>query len=484
MGAALLVVPALTVAWVWAAPRARVRGLLGGGLAMVVAGGAWPLLIALTPASSRPWISGTSDNSIWSLITGYNGLGRLDGQAGGPGGGMGGGGGGGVFGGDTGVLPAPQLRARAGRPAGCSGSRSSPASRWSSPRGCAARDPVTGWILAVGGSALTAAVAFSTASGIFHPYYVSELAPFVAALVGAGVVRFARGDMVARVAGPLAIAGGVITELKVLSDNQRLARWLPPLLVVVGVVSAGALAFGPDARTRNAALATAIATLLIAPATWSVQTLGHATSGTFPAGGPASAAMGGMGGPGGGGGRGGFGGGQGAPPAGGQFGGPPGANGGSSGTAPGGAGGTTPGAGGGGMFGGNSASLTCALAYIKANGGGTLAVSSQSTAAAAIVDSDADIVGIGGFSGRESEVSVSWLADQVRQGNIRWVLADDSGGGDCATTAAPARRPRWPRSPQVGTAVDADGVTLYDLQGASLARSCARARGREGVRER
>ena len=52
---------------------------------------------------------------------------------------------------------------------------------------------MTGWILAVGGSALTAAVAFSFAKGIFHPYYVSELAPFIAALVGAGVARFAAG---------------------------------------------------------------------------------------------------------------------------------------------------------------------------------------------------------------------------------------------------------------------------------------------------
>ena len=68
---------------------------------------------------------------------------------------------------------------------------------------------MTGWVLAVGGSALTAAVAFCTASGIFHPYYVSELAPFVAALVGAGVVRFASGDLLARIAGPLAIAAGV-----------------------------------------------------------------------------------------------------------------------------------------------------------------------------------------------------------------------------------------------------------------------------------
>ena len=53
---------------------------------------------------ARPWVSGTSDNSIWSLIFGYNGLGRLGGQAGGPGGASGGGGGGGVFGGDPGVL--------------------------------------------------------------------------------------------------------------------------------------------------------------------------------------------------------------------------------------------------------------------------------------------------------------------------------------------------------------------------------------------
>ena len=64
---------------------------------MVAVGGAWPLLMALTPAADRPWISGTSDNSIWSLIWGYNGLGRVDGQAGAPTG-AGGGGGGGFFG--------------------------------------------------------------------------------------------------------------------------------------------------------------------------------------------------------------------------------------------------------------------------------------------------------------------------------------------------------------------------------------------------
>ena len=43
---------------------ASLRQLLAGGAAMVVVGGAWPLLVALTPAADRPWVSGTSDNSI------------------------------------------------------------------------------------------------------------------------------------------------------------------------------------------------------------------------------------------------------------------------------------------------------------------------------------------------------------------------------------------------------------------------------------
>ncbi len=62
----------------------RVRRLLWGGLAMTVVGLAWPLLVTLTPAADRPWISGTSDNSVWSLIVSYNGVGRVTGQAGAP----------------------------------------------------------------------------------------------------------------------------------------------------------------------------------------------------------------------------------------------------------------------------------------------------------------------------------------------------------------------------------------------------------------
>ena len=56
-------------------------------------------------------------------------------------------------------------------------------------------------------------------------------------------------------------------------------------------------------------------------------------------------------------------------------------------------------------------------------------MSSQSGAAGSLITSGADVAAIGGFSGRESEVSVSWLADAVQDGRIRWVLATSGGPG-------------------------------------------------------
>ncbi len=139
----------------------------------------------LTPASERPYISGTDDNSIWSLILGYNGLGRLFGQSGGPGGGMGGGGGGGVFGGEAG--PARLLNAALGGQAGWLIGFALVAALGLLLTSRLKRDDArTGYLIAVGGAFAVTAVAFSRAQGIFHPYYVSALAPFTALLVGAG----------------------------------------------------------------------------------------------------------------------------------------------------------------------------------------------------------------------------------------------------------------------------------------------------------
>jgi 4-amino-4-deoxy-L-arabinose transferase-like glycosyltransferase len=516
MGAALMVVPGMALAWIWVAPRGRLvalRQLAFAGAALLAVALAWPVFVWLTPASSRPWISGTSDNSIWSLIWEYNGLGRLEGQTGGPGNL----GAGGTFGGPTGVfrLLNEALGGQAGWLLGAAlvgGLGIAALSR------LRRTDPRTGWIIAVGGAFGTTAVAFSFAGGIFHPYYTSLLAPFAAALVGAtfgqvmSAERFAtgsrgsaagtahvRGDAIAtRMLGALTIGAGAIVELVVIDHSATDLDWLVVPLVVVSIAAAAALLFADGiagriglrsvsaTRIRVAALACAFGLLLVGPAIWSVETLGHPTSSTFPAGGPESAGgLGGMGGgpggmTGGPGGRGtggppSFGGSEGGRPASGASseagtasesgttglgvrGSPriaePSANavgrlfgeGSGSGSSEGttgvtggppsmGAAGGMSGGGPGGMFGGED--LSQVLEYTEAHGGGTIAVDSQSGAAASIIEAGAEVAGIGGFSGKESSVSAAWLEERIESGAIAWIytsgLGGAPGGGDTRT---------------------------------------------------
>ncbi|HEV7885309.1 MAG TPA: glycosyltransferase family 39 protein, partial [Solirubrobacteraceae bacterium] len=451
MAAALVVVPALAAAWLWVAPRGRraaLRQLVAGGGAMVAVGGAWPLLVALTPAADRPWISGTADNSIWSLITGYNGLGRISGQAGGPqafGGGGGGGGGGAssLFGGAPGPLRLVEASlggqggwlvgfALVAIVAGLVASRLR--------RG----DPATGWLIAAGGAFVTIAVTFSFASGIFHPYYVSELAPFTAVLVGAGCAHALAAGRRGRIVGPLALGAGLATVLAVAHDVAGVPGWTSAVAIAVAVPAAVVLALpNMPVTLRRAALAAGVAALIAAPAVWSVQTLGHPTNGTFPAGGPSQqGGFGGPGGPGGGRGPGRFAGagapGVGGPPPGGFAG--RGVPGGGLGRAGGGFGRAGGGFGraGGGPGGADSGAQATAVAYARAHGGGTVVTSSQNGTSAQVIKG-ADIAAIGGFSGRESQVTPAWLADAVDAGRVRWVLTSSGGFGGPGDTRVGSR---------------------------------------------
>jgi hypothetical protein len=136
-----------------------------------------------------------------------------------------------------------------------------------------------------------------------------------------------------------------------------------------------------------------------------------------------------------------------------------------------------PGAGGpfaGGPFAGDSATLTAAVHYAEAHGGGTIGVASQSGAAAAILSSDADVAGLGGFSGRESSVAPAWLANEVRLGRVRWVVADQAQGprlaGDTRTGSQDAIGivERTCKAVTVTSTSEAS-VTMYDC----LARASA-----------
>jgi 4-amino-4-deoxy-L-arabinose transferase-like glycosyltransferase len=576
MGAALMVVPGMAVAWLWVAPRGRltaVRQLAIAGAALLAVALAWPVVVWLTPASSRPWISGTNDNSIWSLIWEYNGFGRLEGQTGGPGGGMGGGG---FFGGETGPLRLlnEALGGQAGWMLGFAAVGGLGVAALSRLR---RTDPRTGWIVAVGGAFAVTAVAFSFAGGIFHPYYVSLLAPFAAALAGATFAQARSAGRAGRILGALAIGAGAVTEIAVIGASAGELTWLVAPIVVVSIAavlvllldsatllrrtrggvgdeghtsgadragdaghggpagSGGAAATAGRAqawlavgnRRVTVALAAAFAVLLIAPAIWSVDTLGHPTSSTFPAGGPETAMTGGpgggpgglSGGPGGatggtelrlGGGPGGInteggvsglGGEMSGIPSGemggmpgGEFAGPPSGvegmpgaeempgEGTGTGTLPGGtaseagfpskAGGAAMG---GGMRGGED--LTSVLEYTEANGGGTIAVSSQSGAASSIIESGAEVAGIGGFSGKESSVSVSWLREEIAAGNIRWILTGGGvAGGPGGTTGGIGGDTRTGSEDAIATVVKScTKVPASDYESATSTTSAATA---------
>ena len=214
------------------------------------------------------------------------------------------------------------------------------------------------------------------------------------------------------------------------------------------------------------ALAVTVAALLAAPATWATETLGHATSSTFPAGGSGQRLDGRLRRPGGPGGAGGHRSASRAAPArlrrtapgaGAAGAGAPGAA--ASGAAGAGGGRAEPvrrllgghsagvrapggfgGGGGGGMFGGDNASLQAAVTYAKAHGGGTIGVESQESAAAAIISGNADVAGLGGFSGRESTVSAPWLAMEVRDGRLRWILGRQPGAAGSAACGGDSRQ--------------------------------------------
>ena len=108
---AFLVLPAFALVYLVAGPPRlgrRLWQLLAGGAALLVAAGWWVAIVQFTPAADRPYVGGSTNDSILQLALGYNGLGRLDGNETGSvgfngGGAPAGGAGGSAFGGSAGL---------------------------------------------------------------------------------------------------------------------------------------------------------------------------------------------------------------------------------------------------------------------------------------------------------------------------------------------------------------------------------------------
>src|SRR5438067_661962 len=87
---AYLVIPAYALLYLLTAPhrlRKRIGHLALAGVLLLVVSLSWVVAVDLTPASQRPYVGSTQDNSELSLALGYNGIQRLLGSFGGFGGG-------------------------------------------------------------------------------------------------------------------------------------------------------------------------------------------------------------------------------------------------------------------------------------------------------------------------------------------------------------------------------------------------------------
>ena len=299
---ALLVVPGLALAFLVAAPVGlwpRLAKLAVGAVAMVLSAGWYLVLVELWPADSRPYIGGSSDNSLLQLALGYNGIERIAGGQGPSGGGPAGPGGppgGGAnlfFGGE------PDLARMFGASMGTQASWLLPAALigllaglWFT-RGTGRVAAVRASLLLWGGWLLVTAAVFSFMGGIIHPYYTVALAPAIAALVGISAREMWRGRHFAapRVALAAMMAATGVWGFILLA---RTPDWWPALrwVVLIGsVVMAAVLAVGAHRLGRLTA-AVAVAALLVGAGgttAYTIATVVDTHSGAMVMAGPASA---------------------------------------------------------------------------------------------------------------------------------------------------------------------------------------------------
>ncbi|NED04560.1 glycosyl transferase [Streptomyces sp. SID6648] len=455
---AFLILPPLAVLYAVCAPvpvRKRIGQLALSALTMVVAGGWWVAIVELMPASSRPYVGGSQNNSFLELTFGYNGLGRINGEETGSVGGGGGRGGGGGWG-ETGIgrmfnsevggqiawlLPAALILLVAGL--------------WLT-RKAGRTDSARAAFIAWGGALVMTAAVFSFMAGIFHQYYTVALAPYVAALVAMGVTvlweeRSAWWPRAVLAGTVLATALWAYVLLGRTPDYLPWLRWA----VLAGGI-AGALGLLVVGRFGGRGLAVAVVGLscaasLAGPTAYTVSTLNSGHQGSIVTAGPSAGGFG-MGGPGGGGGRpGGPGGGDGGQRGGmrqqppgqgqgqGQFPGqaqgqPAGqgqSQGNQQGNAPGGMP-TLPGGGGGGGMGGllNGATVDAEAKVLLTKDADdytwvAAAVGAQNAASYQLATGD-PVMAIGGFNGSDPSPTLARFKKYVAEGKIHYFV---SGGG-------------------------------------------------------
>ena len=429
---AFLVLPAFALVYLVAAPPRflrRVWQVLVAGVAMVVACGWWIAIVELVPASARPYVGGSTGNSVLDLVWNYNGLGRISGGSG-PGGGGGFGGTPGIlrlFNGEFGgqiswLLPAALIVLGAGLVATLRAPRT---------------DRTRAALLLWGGWLVVTGVVFSLMSGVIHPYYTNTLAPPIAVLAGAGSVELwrRRHALAARLALASLLLVTAWWSYRLLERTPGWHPWLRSALLAGGIAAAVAVVAVGGIRHR-AALAALVAAGVLAglggSIAYTLDTVATAHAGSTPSAGPLSA-----------GGFGGFGGGALRFTA----------------ARSGGPGGT------GGPGGGATASKTLTALLVKNASAYTwvAATGSSNTAAPLELATGKAVMAIGGFTGSDRSITLARFEQLVAAGRIHYYVGggDMGGGGPGGGQGVTAQIASWVAGTFKATTVG--GTSVYDL---------------------
>ncbi len=423
---AYLVVPAFGLLYLLAAPRrvwTRILHLVLAGIVLVVISLSWIVTVDLIPASQRPYVDSTQNNSEVTLALGYNGVQRLLGR----------------FGGGVGRGPGANIpTTRAGNAGGTGTTTPANGNGGFGANGTTARQPGGGggglfdignasplrlftqplagqivWLLPLallsllalawqgrprlqsdrrqqalvlwGAWLITMAIFFSVA-GFFHQYYMTEMAPAIAALFGIGLVTMWqdfrregwRGWLL-----PIALALTIAEQIYVLSSYPTWGQILIPCLVLLGIIAVGTLIvarLAPRLHIRAftdrfllPALSAGVLALFLAPIVWAILPITESKQADTLTAGPTQQ------------GGGNFAGGRGE----------------------------------------NATSNTALIRYLEANQGNTkflVATPSSSSADAIILATNKPVMALGGFSGSDPILTTSQLSTLVANGTVRFFL--------------------------------------------------------------
>ena len=452
----LLVVPAFGLAYLLFANttlRRRITGALVGTAAMVLSAGWWVAVVELVPASMRPYIGGSQDNSFLSVTFGYNGLGRINGdEAGSVGGGNGWGATGvtrmfsSAIGGQISwLIPSALILLAVGL-----------FLRGRAPRTDLRRAAYVVW----GGWLLVTGLTFSLMAGIFHEYYTVALAPAVAALVGMGAKEaWERRDHAVGSITLAAATAAAATWAFILLTRVDWLPWLRVAVLALGLASAFLLLAITQLGRRwvPAVVAGALVSALAGPAAYSAATVSTAHTGSIVTAGPATVGGGPGGMPGG------------TRPA------MPGAAGGPAGQAPGGQapggqapggqapGGQVPGGAMGGLLDASTPSteVVSALSVNASDYRWVAAAIGSQNAAGLQLATGLPVMAIGGFNGSDPSPTLAQFQSYVAAGQIHYFAGSSGRGGGPGGAAGGSAITSWVQ--QNFTAVDIGGATFYDL---------------------